>query len=416
VRILVVTDHLPGHDLGFQKSGHAQYLGSILEHFAARGDDVTAIVFRPQVDFVTLPAHRLSYRVIGPSFARAGTALFVRSPAAIRQWLAWNVFGRLPQRWQAAVDALRRRVRRARGAVHHLGSFLTIEEKSYVCASVRDLQPDLIVYDGIFNSCGRVGDCEHWLIAHEIKHQRAASFAGQGVDVAASAVSAEREAAILAEIDAAIAIQRDDEREIKRLAPDTRVVVVPATMDVAPRSSAFEAIPGRCVFVGSGSFHNYDGIAWFLAECWPQIRAAAPAATLDIFGSVCFRLSDVPAGVTLHGIVDDLAPAYAAAAITIVPLRIGSGLKVKLIEAFAHAQAVVTTPVGAQGLLDLAPQPFELAESSADFAAATIALLAAPARQGELRAAAVRCAQAFTPAEAFAQLDAALAGPATVYA
>ena len=140
-----------------------------------------------------------------------------------------------------------------------------------------------------------------------------------------------------------------------------------------------------------------------------MIRAAVPSATLEIFGSVCYRLGHVPPGVTLHGIVDDLAAGYASAAVTIVPLRIGSGLKVKLIEAFAHAQAVLTTPVGAQGLMGITPRPFAVAPSTAEFAAAAIALLGAPARQRELRSAAANCAQAFTPTAAFAELEAALA-------
>jgi hypothetical protein len=416
VNVLVVTDQLPGHDLGFQKSGHAHYLGSILDHFSRRGDAVTMIVFRPKVDFVLLPANRLCFRVAGPAFVNAGSSLVLRSPRAIRQLLAWNVFSRLPQRWQAAIDSVRRRVRRARGSVHHLGSFIHSDEIAYVRAMVRKCRPDLVVYDGIFNSCGRLDGPETYLIAHEVKHQRSASFEAQGVDIAASAVTADVEGAILAEIDTVLAIHWDDARTLSGLAPNAHVIVVPATVLAVPLAATAVPVPGRCLFVGSGSFHNYDGIAWFLASCWPQIRAAIPSATLDIFGSVCYRLGNAPPGVTLHGIVDDLAPAYALAAVTIVPLRIGSGLKVKLVEAFAHAQAVVTTPVGAQGLMGFTPRPFSVAEADGAFAAATIALLNAPERQRDLRLAALRCAEAFTPDAAFAGLDRALAADARVCA
>jgi succinoglycan biosynthesis protein ExoO len=410
VNVLVVTDHLPGHDLGFQKSGHAQYLGSILDHFIARGDDVTVLVFRPQVDFAARPLKGLAYRVAGPSFVTAGPFLIVRSAGALRRLVAWSVFAKLPQRVQAGIDGIRRRIRHARGAVHHLGSFIAPDEVAYVRAHVARSAPGLVVYDGIFNSCGKLDDVETCLIAHEVKHERTSSFAEGGIDVVASAVSATDEAAVLADVDSILAIQWDDARALRSLAPQARVVVVPATVTVPERSGAAAPAFGRCLFVGSGSFHNYDGITWFIETCWPRIRAAVPAATLDIYGSVCVRLGGPPAGVTLHGIVDDLAAAYASAAVTIVPLRIGSGLKVKLIEAFAHAQAVVTTPVGAQGLTAFSPRPFVLAQAGPAFADSVIALLGAPDRQRALRADALACAAAFTPAAAFAEFDALLDG------
>ena len=77
------------------------------------------------------------------------------------------------------------------------------------------------------------------------------------------------------------------------------MVVVPVTMALPPRAPR-APVPGRCLFVGSGSYHNYHGIRWFLDECWPAIRAAVPGATLDVVGTVCFlRLPAAPPGVHL---------------------------------------------------------------------------------------------------------------------
>jgi glycosyltransferase involved in cell wall biosynthesis len=409
MNVLVVTDQVPGHELAFQKSGHAQYLGSLIAHFSFRGDDVTLVVFRPKVDFLALPSRGLGYHVIGPSFANTGTSIVLRSPSGIARWIAWKIFARLPQRWQSAIDMLRQRVRRARKAVHHLGTFIEDAEIKYVREAARATKCDLIIYDGIFNSCGRIVNVQHWLLAHEVKHQRTTIFAEQGVDVAASAVSAQVESRILEDVDTVIAIQPEDAREFRRLAPGSHVIVLPATIATSARRSAVDVTRSRCLFVGSGSYHNYDGIGWFIRECWPDIRAAIPTATLDIFGSVCYRLGAAPPGVTLHGVVDDLSPAYASASVTIVPLRVGSGLKVKLVEAFAHEQAIVATPVGAQGLMEIEPRPFVLANPNGEFAAATIALLNDPERQRELRADARRCAASFAPEAAFGELDEALA-------
>ncbi|HEY1729674.1 MAG TPA: glycosyltransferase [Candidatus Baltobacteraceae bacterium] len=416
MKVLVVTDQVPGHDLAFQKSGHAQYLGSLLKHFAVRGDNVTLVVFRPKVDFLALSSRRLGYDLIGPSFAHIGASIVLLSPIGICRWIAWKIFARLPQRWQSAIDSVRQRFRRARKTVHHLGTFIAEAEIEFVRVAIRTAKFDLVVYDGIFNSCGRIEDAQHWLLAHEVKHERTAIFARQGVDVTASAVSAEVESRILADVDTVIAIQQEDAREFRRLSPGSRVIVLPATIAMSPRRSVVEATRRRCMFVGSGSYHNYDGISWFIRECWPQIRAAIPAATLDIFGSVCYRLGEPPPGVTLHGVVDDLSPEYASASVTIVPLRVGSGLKVKLVEAFAHEQAIVTTPVGAQGLMEIEPRPFVIAHPSAEFAAATVALLSDPERQRVLRAVARRCAQSFAPDTAFGEFDDALASDTRVSA
>jgi hypothetical protein len=407
---MIVTHQVPGFDLGFQQSGHARYLRGFVDHFAALGWTVVLVVMRPSVDFIVRRDDAFEAELIGPSFVRIGRRIAQRSAVGIVQTLAWAGYVRLPKTVQSAADALRLRLRTIRGSVHTLGQFPRAAEIAYVRRVVAERKPEVVLVDGIFNSCGPLACGQQWVITHEVKYQRAESFAKHGVSLAPASFSQDTERRLLEQAGNVIAIQWDDGAELKRLAPGARVVVVPVTTARPIDRREALAAPGRCLFVGSGSYHNYHGIRWFLDECWPAIRARVPFATLDVVGSVCFRLSGVPPGVTLRGVVADLDAVYATAAVTIVPLQIGSGLKVKLVEALSFRQAIVTTSVGAQGLAHFAPRPFVLADSAAAFAEETAALLSAPLAQRQLRIDAAHCARAFTPEAAFAEFDAAISG------
>ena len=412
-RILIVASQVPGHDLGVQNSGHAQYLNGFLDHFRSIGFDVSMIVLRPNVDFVCRSAIGLKVTVMGPSFRRIGRWVFLSSPRGIVRLVAWKGFVRLPRFVQAAADRLRLALRKNRGYVHRLGRFPSAAEIAYVRGMATKFNPDIVIYDGIFTSCGRLNAAQHWVITHDVKHERAASFKENGVRISPTTFDENTERAILEDAGNVIAVQWDDAREFERLTPSSRVLIVPNTMPLPKDVHHGGQQAGRCLFVGSGSFHNYHGIRWFLDECWPKIRAVVPGATLDVVGSVCFRLSDAPAGVTLRGVVKDLDAVYNSATVTVVPLQIGSGLKVKVHEAIVREQAIVTTSIGAQGLMHFSPLPFVIADSSADFAAQTAALLTSSEREGKLRADAAQCASLFDPQVAFVALDAAMAGDPT---
>jgi len=406
-KAVIVTNSLPGHDAGFAKSGHAHYFAGIIANLLERGFDTVLVVVAPRLDCLWLDAGALPYRIASPALRRAGSRLIVTAPDAIRSALAWLVFTRLPRPLQALGSGARVLFRKARGYVHRLGTRMADADTGFVARTIQRERPDIIVYDGIFNACGRHGDAQHWVLTHEVKYQRAQSFHENGIAVAPAGFSREAECAVLAEAGNIIAIQWDDAQEFRRLTPQCQVVVVPVTMNVRPDQDRRDVIPGRCIFVGSGSFHNVNGIRWFLASCWPGIRQAQPHATLDIFGTVCYRLGDLPKGVTAHGVAPDLAAAYAHAALAVVPLRIGSGLKVKLIEALAHGIPVVTTPVGAQGLSGFLPRPFLLADSATEFVAQCARLIASPDLARDISSAARQCAQRFTPQSAFTDFIAA---------
>lgn len=126
-------------------------------------------------------------------------------------------------------------------------------------------------------------------------------------------------------------------------------------------------------------FPNADAIEYFSRDIFPIIRDAVPNSTLRIVGrrpSEALRAacSDVP-GINFVGEVADVRPHLASASVVVVPLRIGGGSRLKILEALAAGKAVVSTSIGAEGL-DLNPgKDVIIADSPRAFANAVVGLL-----------------------------------------
>lgn len=138
-------------------------------------------------------------------------------------------------------------------------------------------------------------------------------------------------------------------------------------------------VPGRIVFTGSMDYHpNEQAALYFAEQCWSRVRAQAPDATWTIVGRnpspAVQRLASLP-GVTVTGTVPLTQPYLAEACVTIAPLLVGSGTRLKLLEALAMGNAVVSTSVGYEGL-DLTPGvDLLVADDPAEFAAQVTRLL-----------------------------------------
>jgi len=213
----------------------------------------------------------------------------------------------------------------------------------------------------------------------------------------------EREFALLGQSNAVVAIQAEEATAVRAALPDVDVIVAPhAAICVAA------AQPGEddsILFVGSNTGPNIVGLQRFLEQSWPLIRAKRPHARLGVAGSVSRAIASPPAGVTLLGIVPDLAPLYRDAGVVISPLHTGSGLKIKLIEAMAAGKAVVATSVTTQGVADIVNGAVTIEDDTARFAEAVADLLGAPERRRALGDAALNVARHhFSPAASYSDL------------
>jgi len=391
----------------YQHAGHAQHLRGFLDHHRALGRDVVVVVTGARTGFLVRRVARdgISYRA--PSLRTVAGWQVVTSPRAAVAHLAWALFRRLPRGAQGVVDRARTALRSRADVDHVLGGWLDGATSAWVCRELDAARPDVVLFNTVFSvpdplvlpSSVRVKA----LISHDVVHQRAQSFQAAGHRVAPADFTAEQEAAVLARMDVVAAIQWDDAETLAALTP-AAVVVTPVVVGSTPAPREL-ARPGRCLFVGSGSFHNVEGLEWFLREAWPEVLRRRPDSRLHVVGTVCARLRTVPAGVVLRGEVDSLVDEYAAATVVVAPLRSGSGLKVKVVEALCAGVATVTTTVGAQGLSRLQPRPCLLADTAAGFADAVTSLLGDPEARRGLEDAAASAAPLFSADQAHAQLD-----------
>ena len=215
------------------------------------------------------------------------------------------------------------------------------------------------------------------VVMHDLFSSRPAQFGPLGAEDTVGQVDEDTEMAMLGRADAVIAIQQEEAAQVRRRLPGTHVMLAP--MATTPVAAPQPGTGHEVLFIGSNTSPNVDGLRWFFDEIWPAVRRVYPAARLNVAGNVAATFRTIPAGVTMLGRVDDLAPLYAAAAVVISPLRAGSGLKIKLIEALGHGKAIVATSTTLQGVSDVAASAVVVADDAQNFAAAIATLLGDPA-------------------------------------
>lgn len=168
---------------------------------------------------------------------------------------------------------------------------------------------------------------------------------------------------------------------LKQLAPQCHVEIVPNGVDTEMFSAgdAQQEVANRIVFTGTMSYYpNIQAVLFFAKECWPRIQAQVPQATWQVVGTSpppeVQQLAELP-GVTVTGAVPDVRPYLAAASVALVPLLIGSGTRLKILEALAMQKAVVSTSLGCEGLAVETGKHLMIADQPERFAQVVIDLL-----------------------------------------
>jgi polysaccharide biosynthesis protein PslH len=196
--------------------------------------------------------------------------------------------------------------------------------------------------------------------AHDIFSETMTSYAKtlgthpKRLAVALDAAVCDRyERAIWRRVDAILPVTRRLETMIAALEPTVAAKLLYLPIAVEPQPSSFTIANGRKRVLYIGTVHfppNLHGLQWFLRECWPQVLAQHPDATLDIIGRGGEALQPVHRSVTIHDYVDDLTQAYAEADVFVVPLFASSGIRLKILDALNHGVPVVSTTPGYAGL------------------------------------------------------------------
>jgi glycosyltransferase involved in cell wall biosynthesis len=169
-----------------------------------------------------------------------------------------------------------------------------------------------------------------------------------------------------------------------------KVSIFPITVDTE-KLLPINRLHGSKNILTLGSLHyppNADGILWFVKEVFPLIREREHEATLTIIGKHppqdLIQLTKNEPNICVTGYVHDLKPYMEAAAIIVVPVRAGSGMRVRILEAFAQAMPVVTTTIGIEGIQAIDGIDVLVQDTNTGFASAVIQLLTNGALQMQL--------------------------------
>jgi hypothetical protein len=154
----------------------------------------------------------------------------------------------------------------------------------------------------------------------------------------------------------------------------TRVVPAPFPVRLPPAEEPLPGAPAVVVFGSAGWRPNREGTTWFLRRVWPLVRAGCPGAILHLFGGDAVGGD----GVETKPAPSESREAFAPASILAVPLHLASGVRMKILEAWARGVPVVATPEAAAGLAAAHERELLLASSASEFAAAIRRLHAEP--------------------------------------
>ncbi|MDO8262088.1 MAG: glycosyltransferase family 4 protein, partial [Gallionella sp.] len=372
-KILMVVEELPckGHN------GYSTYNRAFLDYFLAAGKEVHICITGPRLPgLIFKPAQQLGSNKPVFHYLHAfefGGVCFPSTRAAMLRGV--NASLPIPMRawFQNVLSLWPSRKRQAGLKAAAIGRRLDQAESVSIASLIDSSAPDWVFVDTIFRA-GFIPFLRSSptlaLIAHDVFYQRCQSIAAQGIPVKPW-VSAEDEGAILNYFDRVVAISDEDGTLLQALAPARTISTLMSPLDVVV-TGVHPKNPGmRVLYLGSRAHHNTQGLQWFLDEIWPQVLATVPDAALDVVGSVCDGLQPRP-NVTLHGRVDSIASIALNTRFAVNPVLAGSGLKIKMLDYFAHSLPCVTTGVGAIGFPRVSPSAIRICLDADSYATAVI--------------------------------------------
>lgn len=228
--------------------------------------------------------------------------------------------------------------------------------------------------------------------AHNVEYQILRRYAGSLHPLSPIRLVVEREWRAVRRYERAVygsaklvfAVSDADAAVIREMAPDAHVRSAGIAVDTDRIQPVTTRGEGNEVLF-TGGLHwppNVEALTFFLNEVWPLVLRQRPDARFTIVGRRDSAIGRVPEhlpGVTFAGYVDDIEPFYQRRPIVVVPIRSGSGLRVKILDAFARALPVVSTTVGCEGIGAAHEQQLLVADQPNTFADFITRLMSAPA-------------------------------------
>jgi polysaccharide biosynthesis protein PslH len=199
---------------------------------------------------------------------------------------------------------------------------------------------------------------------------------------------------ICRKFDAVTVVSEEDRLALSEaMGSDCPATVIPITVDLDEFPLIKRTAESNHI-ISVGTMYwppNIDGMLWFLNDIYPLVRQHNPEVEFDIIGArppeAILAFDRLNIGVHVHGYVDDPTPYLENAGAMVVPLRAGSGMRVKILNALSQGIPIVTTQIGCEGIDVIHDQHLLIADTPAEFAAAVLNLLENPHEANRLGAA-----------------------------
>ena len=166
----------------------------------------------------------------------------------------------------------------------------------------------------------------------------------------------------------------------------TAVHVVPNSVEAPPvEENTSSRVPHSLIFTGSLRYTpNHDAMTWFLNDIFPAVRSEIPTVRLTITGEPGPQPPPSVPNVVMTGRVPDVRPLVASSAVSLAPIRVGGGTRLKILEAMAVGTPVVATSKAAEGLDARDGEHLLVADTPREFADAVRRLLQDPVEARQL--------------------------------
>jgi O-antigen biosynthesis protein len=208
---------------------------------------------------------------------------------------------------------------------------------------------------------------------HGLRERRSAELSGLPCDWERSVDFEQREFEVYRRADLVLTISDHDRDLLMARDPSLNIERLPMAAQIADPGPGFAPRSGLLFLANFANPASSEGMRWFLAEVWPQIKHEIPSVILFLAGN------NAPADIVFPGSnieclghVPDLDPVFARCRVFISPIRFGTGIKTKNVIALAHGLPLVTTTAGAEGMNLRDGETALIADNPADIARAVV--------------------------------------------
>ena len=228
---------------------------------------------------------------------------------------------------------------------------------------------DVVLVEYVFHSafleCFGL-DCLKVLDTHDVFTERNKRLTAHGISEYWFSTTAEGERNGLRRADRILAIQTNDANYFNKLLGGSKSIFTVGhitSIDILPLPASPELNIG---YLASDNPLNFISFNWFISDVWQPFRKEFKNVNLSVAGRICERL-DITSGIQMMGEFNSVRDFYLHTHLTINPMIVGTGLKIKTIESLAYGRAVICTSVACEGLEDYVGRGIYLANSPEDF-------------------------------------------------